>query len=1097
MVHFNFPRQRGRASLTGPYRKLCLAVLTLLLLGLFNAAWLFDWPAASYAAPQQVALPTNLSKSQAKPGEAIVAFKAPVASKGNQVTPAGATSNEVAQVNSVLDGLHTVSVQHLFSNLPTAKLNEARQKAMQATNRYITDFSQVYLVKFDQAINAGEAVNRLAQTSLVSSAMPNWVLQAPSHEDKSLTTPAAQAQAQRQSRLAEPQAQANGIKLPPNYSYATDGQSYHDAASNNVTGAFAMLQKQYNQMPGQGEFITNISLGNIDDSSTVVENNQRYLEQRGYPKIPVALSSETCDANNVCTIKLDPTATTQDDQGDLTEVMLDFSVMAPPPRGDSRVPNPQAPGQLGEILGAAYGANYSLINPLTNTTNNFFAAFLGAGFLQNPTPDVITASIGNGYPFGFSDNFFEQSQMIFDAVAIMVNGLDIFVTISAGDGQSDTAAAMNPNGITGPTEVTTDPSKIVDFDEPQVWADPKYSYGVTFEPQYLIDSGSNNAGGDTLNDIFNNSPWNRRINFEVSHSQHTTETRWTGQQNFHSGNGSRVNLSAPADDILFLAQVETGGVPSNPVDTFPRLVGGTSASCPEIAAAAAVVRQTARLFGHPLSAVQTRDLLVATARKNVTPIFDLSKANVGPQLDMSQAVNALFKRYGRGNQPFFVRMTVAERKAVPNVGAYGRSFFTDTPQDVTNKTATIDLSQGLVPPSSRTNETVGQSGDNLNSPITFAVDGAFLPLNAEYEWRLSSEGRSVNIPSELYDQRRPYVRLLPSEIFGFLGLPVTSTSDRTVTVKVISEDISTEEKVTFKGQSSATYTSAVPVSFDPLFRPENDNDMVTFEYDLRGLRDGAGGTVDGGELIISDIDRAVPQAFPDLDPNAHGVVIPLTPFSDLTGRAMVRASVFAPHGVGTYGVALRGTKGGKKVAGSTSAWLPLRYAPKRYVVPTTPKVEAVNSGWGSQAFRFYDLVDKGGTTGSSKFNVSYDVSNVPGAKSALIEFSAPTTDFFRGAYVTGDVQNANNFTNPQGDRIDTGNNYGQPGESANTRVSSKSGTASLDAAGLRLTIPAGSCDNTYQVRVFALNERGEIIGVASNPSLVSYLDSTLKACTTP
>ena len=81
----------------------------------------------------------------------------------------------------------------------------------------------------------------------------------------------------------------------------------------------------------------------------------------------------------------------------------------------------------------------------------------------------------------------------------------------------------------------------------------------------------------------------------------TTETRWTGQQNFHSGTGARVNVGAPADDILYLAQVEdSGGVPVHPVAVEPELVGGTSASCPEIAAAAAVVRQVARLTGHPL-----------------------------------------------------------------------------------------------------------------------------------------------------------------------------------------------------------------------------------------------------------------------------------------------------------------------------------------------------------------------------------------------------------------------------------------------------------------------------------------------------------------
>ena len=50
------------------------------------------------------------------------------------------------------------------------------------------------------------------------------------------------------------------------------------------------------------------------------------------------------------------------------------------------------------------------------------------------------------------------------------------------------------------------------------------------------------------------------ISGRVAHDQHTTETRWTGQQNFHTGSGSRVTISAPSDNILMLAQVEDATV---------------------------------------------------------------------------------------------------------------------------------------------------------------------------------------------------------------------------------------------------------------------------------------------------------------------------------------------------------------------------------------------------------------------------------------------------------------------------------------------------------------------------------------------------------
>jgi hypothetical protein len=143
-----------------------------------------------------------------------------------------------------------------------------------------------------------------------------------------------------------------------------------------------------------------------------------------------------------------PDGDDRDDQGDFIEVDLDFSVMAPPPRGDTRIVNPAPPGN-NELLGEAYGASFRLINPLENNTNNFLAAWLGAGFVQLPAPSVITASIGEGFGIGgFSDYFFEQEAIIHDAVSLLVNGADIFVSISAGDGQTATAA-VNPNGLTG------------------------------------------------------------------------------------------------------------------------------------------------------------------------------------------------------------------------------------------------------------------------------------------------------------------------------------------------------------------------------------------------------------------------------------------------------------------------------------------------------------------------------------------------------------------------------------------------------------------------------------------------------------------------
>src|SRR5262249_16635266 len=237
------------------------------------------------AAPKQPRLPTNLTNRQAHPGSVLVAFRIPVRANGNHVAPGGSggttpSSSELNKFNGILHSLHTTELRHLFSNIPAGALGAARAKAQAATGAYVTDLTQVYQVIFDPSINDGEAVNRLASSSLISSAMPDWILRVPPHEQ-----PSADARAAVQ---AGTPARAGGVgpsalTLPPNYGYISDGQSYQDASSNNVTGAWAMLANAFGKQPGEGEVITNISLGTIDNTSTVLENGQRFLEQRGFP----------------------------------------------------------------------------------------------------------------------------------------------------------------------------------------------------------------------------------------------------------------------------------------------------------------------------------------------------------------------------------------------------------------------------------------------------------------------------------------------------------------------------------------------------------------------------------------------------------------------------------------------------------------------------------------------------------------------------------------------------------------------------------------------------------------------------------------------
>jgi len=194
---------------------------------------------------------------------------------------------------------------------------------------------------------------------------------------------------------------------------------------------------------------------------------------------------------------------------------------------------------------------------------------------------------------------------------------------------------------------------------------------------------------------------------------------------------------------------------------------------------------------------------------------------------------------------------------------------------------------------------------------------------------------------------------------------------------------------------------------------------------------------------------------------------------------------------------LRGTRHGAEIADSTSFWQPIRFAPARYQLPATPKVQAAASALGSTEPLFYDVADIE-PGGSPLFGVTYDVRGLAGARNAIVEFSRPTQDFAEALFISGAFTPANafvnNFTNPNGDRLDGGNDFGQAGETAHAAVSGTNGFAVLDGSKIGLSIPAANCDSTYQVRVLATDAAGRIVGVAGNGSILSYADFSRAAC---
>ena len=195
-------------------------------------------------------------------------------------------------------------------------------------------------------------------------------------------------------------------KGPDNYGVTSSLQSFLNGNGVDAMGAYDTLNGRYGQLPGTGEIITNVSLGDLTDQTTVVKGGQRYLDIPSMPLIPTYVSTGTA---------LDPVGTTTGQDANLGEVLLDFSVMAPLPHDKQR---PEATGSgATDLLGIAPGAQYRLVEPQQSTTDGIAEALLAAA-RQNPRPNVITASLGFGVDtVGFSGRYLEDDPILQSVVS--------------------------------------------------------------------------------------------------------------------------------------------------------------------------------------------------------------------------------------------------------------------------------------------------------------------------------------------------------------------------------------------------------------------------------------------------------------------------------------------------------------------------------------------------------------------------------------------------------------------------------------------------------------------------------------------------------
>jgi len=951
-------------------------------------------------------------------GRVLVVFASGVTGTSDVLSGQGAAFTNDSTTNAALASLGVDRSERLFRKVNRDSLAVMHANAQAALGVPLVDFSNAYRLHLNGA-SVRQAVTALLQSPTVVYASPDFRVS--SSQAISIPIPAGTVQPFTVGGGKQPPSAAG---VPSNFALASSAQSLLNAPGTDAAAAFDEIDRQFHQLPGQGEIITNVSLGDLDDAgvvnnfndpcgfyatvfgpTTVVIGGQRYLNWPSMPLIPTYTSNQSgqlSGSGEVCGV--DPF---------LGEVGLDFSMMAPLPHAQQRA------GEVGsgltDLLGIAPGASYRLVVPAPEgsfvTISDVDGSFLGAA-MQSPPPNVITASLGFAVDqFGFSGRYLEDDPLTEAIIAGLVQQ-NIVVTVSSGDGlRTFTNAAVAPSGGSAPTLAIGPGGTPSDLND------------VAFSgaPSRDFDSGSIDVGGTTLDDI-NSAPPQDPANASLAAQHAFPETRWNGFTNFSSGYGSRVNVAAPADNVLGFSHPFGGAADAVQVN----LTGGTSASAPETAAAAAVVLQVARLTGHPFpSPIHVRKFLAQTGTPvPMVPQSDVSNS-VGPQINLRRAVEKLLQQAGLTVTPSVARVAIEQRR---NFSLFDAAFLTAT--DPTN----IDL-RGPVSSADGTN-----TDRNAKAWITIAPDWEGMPPDAQFA--LSVGGTTI--------ASTPWARLLPEQILGAAGLPLVSTSSRTVNLTYQASEngvplAQASFALTF-GPADAT-TRALHA---PLVPAVVSGTTIPVTYDLRGVRN-----VSNPTLLVSEPGR--------LNPATGFIYRPLysVPLGGLTGTVQVPVS--ALQGGGIYGINI--LFGSVKGSPLNSDFAYTSVAPAGSARPAAPLLAQSGSAPG----HFLEVPYSG------SFQLSWDVSGTPTADGATLEVSAAGP---------GTFNDENPFNNPNGTQRDQ--NGADTGSVAFVALPGLKGTATFNAKTLGL-VPTMN----HVVRVLP-TRAGTAAGEASEVSSIT-MDGVLAA----
>ncbi|BBB01867.1 hypothetical protein RVR_9477 [Actinacidiphila reveromycinica] len=980
-------------------------------------------PARSALGASSAPPPPAAQRQGVVPGQVLVTLDSSTSVTGGGVPGTRVAARRPDTSNATLDTrLKAAGAQSLTPLLPGVSASAAETLTGAARDRLgagAPDLARTYVLRTSERDTAAVA-RELATSPGVAAAEPdryvNTMNTGAQRLPKGATAPGTGAHtpaAKAEPATPAPQGGA-AAAVPGNDTLADSAQAFLNAGGVDAVGAYSLLKGEFGQQPGTGETVTNVSVGDLTDQSmadagdayvqengptTVVRDGQRYLDLPSMPLIPTYVAEDSGG--------LDGAASTEQQDPTLDEVMLDFGVMAPLPHDRQRA---AATGSgYTDLLGIAPGADYRLVVPEQPTTDRIAGALLAAA-AQSPAPDVITASLGFGTDSqGLPGRYLEDDPVIRSVVASIVQHDHIVVTISSNDGtRLYTPASVGPDGGSTPTDTATGRTGTTTIDDD----------ALSTTPTLVPDTGAIAAGGSTLDDTLAQGTGGPAT---------TAETRLSGFGSFSSGFGSRVDLSAPSDNILAFSHAVGGSAQ----DVDVSLNGGTSASAPEIAAAAAVVLQAGRLDGRALSPQQVRDVLEQTGRAVPTPPQIDRTLHVGPQIDVTAAAERALG--GRAPvRPTLVRLSVAHRVTQ---GGLGGDFLEGTDQD------RIDLDDMAS----------GGNGEGLIGPITFAGDVTG-STGAGTSYTLTV-GRTV------LRSASPAIRVTPRDLLTAAGLPVVSTADRQVTVTYAvvrgGHVVASQRRTLTVGPSDGQYAEAAAPTAPAVAAAGH---AVKVSYDLTGVAN----TTDP-QLVVSTAGHWNPQLAPLFTAAWH---------QELTatkGTVTVPASAFADGG-GIYGIGVvqYGYGGNPQLTGY-GEFAPIRVAGATAAQrPDAPLLSAAGGAAGHAAEP---------TRAAPRFDVRYDVRGVPGAHSAELEFSAP------GPTAFGSL---NTFTNANGTVLDD-DGVDSP-SAAHRALPGTSGTVRLDAAALGL----GGSD-AYGVRVLALDRAGHVVGQASPLSSLAFDDGLAPA----